>query len=754
MMHRILLRVLLRLMYDTSNYEDPSLVTFFHSGSGSFNDIVRLEKDQNLNLIYLMRFIQILWAKDYLERQRHKVNAYHGCISIMPQSQQHQGQQRRQHHYFLFRHCVRSTGQEFKVHLWQDDGALPVSGSSYGPVQTIPIDVFFEQDDMIPNWNVPPNACTQQALDMVQATGKWLIQSNVFEGNKIKMDLLSDMSDRDIDTAYRLSLGIHQALIEQQEQNDDDLSRRTVVDGWNEISYFHDLFQDPLPQQLCNCTGSNINSNNSSTSTSKTHSTEDMIHAIQKRIKTILPPMTISDALARMKTLLGGFGPNAEMMLNHLDTSQEALTLIHQDNNSNNNNNKSSDGETTKLYPSGVIEILKLFGQFLFYSRAGGIEPTYLPNITTVQDVYQFLALVHWSRSVWSVGNPQAAASGAVHAQIMLHALRYGSVVSTEWKHHSDQQRRTDSSRQQEDIDHDDYHNDDYDTHVTIVVGHDGNLDDMATALGIQWELQHPYISSSSSTSKGDYLPTPPLSALHVVRSFTMGYKTDDNERSVPVDHHIDVSILFPIYSNGTSWSNSTNAFNGILTSREVLWDINHESNNGVHQTAIRMDTKLVPRGTLSRLHYDGVMDQEHDLVNYLQHHIESTIQQYPGASSCWEATGTLLQDLHDSSPSSKVSASWWDVTAGLVVVVVPIMVLCLMVGVLLGCIWTRWCLQRHGRRLNHNRRGMTVVSQYDDQESHVVSHNVVGNDSNLSSATVVVDLVDERRSCHDVELS
>jgi hypothetical protein len=681
-------------------------------------------------------------------------------------------QQQRRHHYFLFRHCVRSTGKEMKLHLLQDDEEE--QPAAYGPLQSIPIDAFFEE---IPHWNVPPNACTQQGLDMVQATGRWLIENKVIEGKKIKIDLLSDTSDRDIDTAYRLSLGIQQAVQDLQESSNDDTDlslHTTTVDGGNEISYFHDLFEDPLPPELCQSS-----SRNSSSSSNNNYTNivpiEETIQAIQKRMMTIPPPMSIPDALERMKILLGGeFGSNAEIILNRLDITQAALSLIHQDIDTNNNNNNE-----TKLYPAGIVEILKLFGQFLFYSRAGGIEPTYLPtNSTTTtlllqQDViYQFLAFVHWVRSVWDVKNPQAAASGAVHAQIMLHSLRYGAIISTEWKqyreklvgHHQPHQRHrlTQSSRHDHQNHHDDndnYNDDDdddqdYDTHVTIVVGHDGDLDNMSTALGIQWEFQPPYISSSSSSSSsrpGDYLPTPPLSALHVVRSFTKSKDDNDNiddEMSVPdLDLAIDISMLYPIYSNGISWSNNTNAMNGILTSSEVLWD----SNNSQESTFLAMKTKQIPQGSLSRLEYndDGVTQhEEYGLVNYLQQHIESTIQlEYPSAFGCWETTGTVLHDLHALSTSSIPvgSRSREDIPTKLLVISMSI--LCLILGFLWGCLWTRWCCHlRVVRRTNRNRQGMMVISQSDDTDSHVICEkDVIVNQSSLSSSTVI-DLVDEER--------
>jgi hypothetical protein len=83
--------------------------------------------------------------------------------------------------------------------------------------------------------------------------------------------------------------------------------------------------------------------------------------------------------------------------------------------------------------------------------------------------------------------------------------------------------RRASSSRQEEDNSHGHYNND----------GYDGDLDEIATALRILWELQSPYVSSSSLTRQGDYFPTPPLSVLHVVRSFTK--VSDGDEMSIRI---------------------------------------------------------------------------------------------------------------------------------------------------------------------------------------------------------------------------
>jgi hypothetical protein len=280
------------------------------------------------------------------------------------------------------------------------------------------------------------------------------------------------------------------------------------------------------------------------------------------------------------------------------------------------------------------------------------------------------------------------------------------------------------------------------------VVGHDGDLDDLATALGIQWELQNPYVSTSSASSSsssssssrsspGNLLPTPPLSGLHLVRSFPKEGTVEGNARNST----LDISFLYPLYSNGTtSWSNETAASRGILQSTAVQW------NGGFHGgTGTVWDNVQVRLGSTTRLQLEDEANLQNDgavVVASLENHIETTLQQYPGATGCWEDAATLLDSLPPlSSPSSLGgnTASLWNTSysIGSISAVVG-----LFVGVTLGYLWARKRLRGSNRTL---LVGMVPVSQVEDYNVQVCREKRGDYDSTSAS----LDDFQEEGACY-----
>ncbi|KAG7339558.1 hypothetical protein IV203_025151 [Nitzschia inconspicua] len=201
----------------------------------------------------------------------------------------------------------------------------------------------------------------------------------------------------------------------------------------------------------------------------------------------------------------------------------------------------------------------------------------------------------------------------------------------------------------------------------------------MSTALGVRWDLPSPFISSSPNNASGDYQPTPPLSALHLVRSFS-----NDQEES------IDISFLYPQYSNGTSWSNddATGASRGILQSTNVIW------RDGFQTDEVSMSTEATPFGTIARLLFSkegssARSKNDRGLLRNLEIHVETTLQHYP--------------------------------------------VSCLLLGFFFGCINARRpCL--HRQRCN-NMRGGTLVPPSDDNDEASQAHPKWDNKSTVSSS-------------------
>lgn len=144
--------------------------------------------------------------------------------------------------------------------------------------------------------------------------------------------------------------------------------------------------------------------------------------------------------------------------------------------------------------------LVKYVAQSIVYSRASGID--YWKNVTP-GDMYNLMAWEHWSRNVQNVGNNVAAAGGGVLMARILQALNV------------------------------DHQND-----ATFIIGHDGDLDAVATALDMSWTLPSPYHPA--------YTPTPPGCGLH--------FSYDDSDE-------IEISFLAPIFFSDRSLNLNTSGF-------------------------------------------------------------------------------------------------------------------------------------------------------------------------------------------------
>lgn len=496
-------------------------------------------------------------------------------------------------HFFFFRHCVRST--VFDIDL-RDDSR---NGSRY------PTDPTFYFGASLPEWQVPENWCTESAINLVENAGYWLIASNFVDqdlidgDHEIQIEFLSDASHRDIDTAYALSRGITKACI----------ATNTSCSFQKQIGYDEQVFKPTVssryaPNAVC----------------ADQVRTIDLIQEVQKRLNGTVPPPDppYHEALQEMIALVGtGEGDGSQWP----DDIPIDITIA-------------DDG----YHLAGAVNLLKAVGELLLYSRAGGIHPPFAPN-ATIPQVYRFLQWNHWYRSVVSVGNSHAATNGAFIARILLHVLEHGRY----------QHDRDDSgvltpliSKQKH--------------RVCIIVGHDGDLDAIATALDVQWELQEPYLSGS----QGAYLPTPPMSGFHAARNV----KNDE----------IRLSFLYPIFSTTrVKWVTNTS---GILERTPVLFnpDVDMVYFPDEKWTAIRADRG---RGSLS----------------ILRAHIEQVISRYTGAMDCFQSAERFIVTAEQSSFLSELPAGnspFYPFLGG----VISTVLLCCV-----GALLRRCCCQRRNDR-------------------------------------------------------
>jgi hypothetical protein len=203
---------------------------------------------------------------------------------------------------------------------------------------------------------------------------------------------------------------------------------------------------------------------------------------------------------------------------------------------------------------TGAPALLDFFARNLFYSRIGQVDPPFCPQ-ATVRQVYQFVQFIHWTKmAIWKDTN-WSARHGAWHAHLIVQVLKHGSFLpsnidlQTESILSSDDDEYYDTD---DEIQFDDIDQDDIDTKVTILLGHNSDLHMLSTVFDMFWEFRSPYYSGVN----GSFIPTSPLAGFHAVRyveedkiDLSMIYPTvvDIHDEKYDID-----SNYFPIDASGT----------------------------------------------------------------------------------------------------------------------------------------------------------------------------------------------------------
>lgn len=370
-------------------------------------------------------------------------------------------------HYFLFRHCVRSTPSTVRD--------APKTAAAAPSNDAMPSEAAFiasRHFPMAPDWNVPTNWCTETGLHSVQAIGAWLFSKKIHASSSnintttatatatatnrvIRFEILADgAAHRDIDTAYALARGLDHAAPVAATHN--TAFTNLSVTGLDILRYERFLFE----KEEVLLGGKQY------------YSDKDMLLAAQERLQVL--PMPNPPPLKAWKLVQDLVGPGMLNDTTNPDFFRNRVTVVNR-----------------TAYMTGATPVLELFAQMLFYSRASNIS-NFVDQATTDQ-VYSLLQYVHWSRNICHVRNPQTACRGAVHAVALEQVLRQGSLYATSSRSRSDNQEDDETT-----------------TRATIIAAHDGDLDALATALGADWKLGPPYASTP-------YTPTPPASAIHIV---------------------------------------------------------------------------------------------------------------------------------------------------------------------------------------------------------------------------------------------
>ena len=267
--------------------------------------------------------------------------------------------------------------------------------------------------------------------------------------------------------------------------------------------------------------------------------------------------------------------------------------------------------------------LVKYIAQSITYSRASGNVNDINTNIT-IAEYYNLMAWEHWSRHILDVGNNLSAARGGIMMVRILQKLRMMDARTNDDA--DDYIDGNDDDMFEEEEDGEDA---DEEVEATFIIGHDGDIDALATALGISWNLPPPYHPG--------YTATPPGSAIHFV------YDVDQGQ--------IEISVMAPMFfsngdddrgaeGGGVERMNYLNA-SGILVEVPVEF-VDHlgaKSGGGTATVTAATNAEVFPS------------------LDALRNHTLNTLRGYSGSAECFEAAETmtapdlLLLPHHGSSP-------------------------------------------------------------------------------------------------------
>ena len=194
-----------------------------------------------------------------------------------------------------------------------------------------------------------------------------------------------------------------------------------------------------------------------------------------------------------------------------------------------------SDAAPLRVVSSGALEgstnVIKRFAQQVFYSFASGAAYP-LHRQPSTAEMYMLIAWQHWSRSVSRSFNPKYATvnAGLVHA--VLSTLESPTATAA------------------------------------LFIGHDGNLDGMATLLDLQWEAP-PYFGGPT------LIPTPPGSALR--------FRIEDGA-SGDRGARVEVSFVYPVFTTAGDARNASGLLESVPILSETLDELSARAHAGLRR--------------------------------------------------------------------------------------------------------------------------------------------------------------------------
>ena len=151
---------------------------------------------------------------------------------------------------------------------------------------------------------------------------------------------------------------------------------------------------------------------------------------------------------------------------------------------------------------------------------------------------------------------------------------------------------------------------------ATFIVGHDGDLDRVATALGARWILDSPYLSSDSL----EYVPTPPGSAMHFEYDLDL--------------HSVQLSYLYPVFpmANETT-DNNIQMYGAKFNIEKTPLILLNDTNMDFNSLTISIENQATSITPLTK------KSRKHIVLDELQKRLEDTLKKYPEAQECYDAS-------------------------------------------------------------------------------------------------------------------
>ena len=414
-----------------------------------------------------------------------------------------------------------------------------------------------------PDFETPEDWCTGAGAEHAKEVGAQIIQNFFHDAPSIKVKIISDTVERDVTTSFQLAEGMSEAAQTAQ----------IPISGLDSPEYDPILF-DPLTpiedsdmegnggtNQLCQFTNDNVWAVLNSNINSQ-------LNDVTKR-----PSISLGEAIDIVEKH-AGVGQVGSMK----DIIQDPTHPLHLNNN---------------LHElRGPINVIHMIAEAVFYAKLSSIG--FMPNITT-PEIFQLLEWHYYKRNVLAARNVMSASAGSV----LLHRIL--QFLSGE--------------------------NDDPDDHdtdtVTIFVGHDGDLDHLATVLDIDWSFPLPYTENSQ-------LPTPPMTGLYFANS-------DGNDSFE--NQYTDISILTPeFYEPDSTDPNAGVNLSGKMGQFAVKFEHNLQPENVRNDTATRIIVSAQDNSSYGSCQVDnhgnflGPIEVLRCQMNVM---LDSN---YPLAKSCYEA--------------------------------------------------------------------------------------------------------------------